>query len=131
MATELKNILDGLNEAQVAAATSDAAAILCIAGAGSGKTQTLAARVAYLVTAKRYSPHNVLVLTFTNKAAREMQERIVDYLTFGVPHVWVLDPRTQRAYLYTSEGSREVKDALHTENPEIVVPLEKAFAESQ
>jgi DNA helicase-2/ATP-dependent DNA helicase PcrA len=80
MATELRNILDGLNEAQVAAATSDAAAILCIAGAGSGKTQTLAARVAHLVTTKRYSPHNILVLTFTNKAAREMQERIVSIL---------------------------------------------------
>jgi Uma2 family endonuclease len=61
----------------------------------------------------------------------EMQERIDDYLSFGVPNVWVLDPRTKRAYLYTPEGSREVKDALRTQNPEIVVPLEELFAESK
>jgi Uma2 family endonuclease len=61
----------------------------------------------------------------------EMQERIDDYLSFGVPNVWVLDPRTQRAYLYTREGSREVKDALRTQNPDIMIPLEEVFAESK
>ncbi len=57
----------------------------------------------------------------------EMQERIEDYLSFRVPHVWVIDPRTKRAYLYTSGGNREEKEALSTQNPEIVVPLRELF----
>jgi Uma2 family endonuclease len=43
---------------------------------------------------------------------QEMQERIEDYLTFGVPCVWVIDPRTRRAFIYTSDGMREAKDGL-------------------
>lgn len=58
----------------------------------------------------------------------EMQERIDDYLSFGVRYVWVIDPRTKRAYVHTSEGIRETKDALRTQNPEIVVPLDELFA---
>ncbi len=57
----------------------------------------------------------------------EMQERIEDYLSFGVPYVWVLDPRTKRAYLHTSDGNREEKQALRTQNPEIVVQLQVVF----
>ena len=60
----------------------------------------------------------------------EMQERIDDYLSFGVRSVWVIDPRTKRAYLHTSEGIRETKDALRTQNPNIVVPLDELFAQS-
>ncbi|GMR21869.1 MAG: hypothetical protein BMS9Abin37_0189 [Acidobacteriota bacterium] len=59
----------------------------------------------------------------------EMQDRIDDYLSFGVPYVWVLDPRTKRAYVYTSEASHEVKDALRTQNPAIAVPLSELFSE--
>ena len=59
----------------------------------------------------------------------EMQDRIDDYLSFGVPYVWVLDPRTKRAYVVTSEASHEVKDALHTQNPAIAVPLSELFSE--
>ena len=58
----------------------------------------------------------------------EMQERIEDYLSFGVPYVWVIDPRTKRAYVYTSGGSREEKETLHTPNPEILVPLIEIFS---
>jgi Uma2 family endonuclease len=54
----------------------------------------------------------------------EMQERIDDYLSFGVKYVWVVDPRTRRAFVYTSESVREVKDGiLRTEDPDIIVPL--------
>jgi len=54
----------------------------------------------------------------------EMQERINDYLAFGVPYVWVVDPLAKRAYIHTAEGSREAKDGfLRTENPEMVVPI--------
>jgi Uma2 family endonuclease len=55
---------------------------------------------------------------------QEMQERIDDYLAFGVPYVWLIHPRTRRAFVYTIEGVREVKDGvLRTEKPEIRVPL--------
>jgi Uma2 family endonuclease len=61
----------------------------------------------------------------------EMQERIDDYLSFGVRSVWVIDPRTKRAYVHTLEGIRETKDALRTQNPDIVVPLDELFAQSR
>jgi Uma2 family endonuclease len=57
-----------------------------------------------------------------------MQDRIDDYLTMGVPHVWVINPRSRRAFVYTTEGSHEAKDGiLRTENPELVVPLAEVF----
>jgi Uma2 family endonuclease len=57
-----------------------------------------------------------------------MQQRIDDYVAFGVRYVWVVDPQTRKAWIYTSEGSREVRDGmLRTENPEILVPLETVF----
>lgn len=60
----------------------------------------------------------------------EMQERISDYLAFGVSYVWVVDPRSRRGYIYTSDGSREAKDGvLRTTNPDIAVPLAEMFAE--
>jgi len=59
----------------------------------------------------------------------EMQERIDDYLAFGVPYVWLLNPKTKRAQVYTAEGMREAKQGvLRTENPEIVVPLAEIFS---
>jgi Uma2 family endonuclease len=59
----------------------------------------------------------------------EMQERIKDYLSFGVSYVWVIDPRTQQAFIHTSGAIREATDALRTENPQIVVPLTELFGE--
>jgi Uma2 family endonuclease len=57
-----------------------------------------------------------------------MQQKIDDYLAFGVSYVWVVDPQTRKAWIYTSEGSREVRDGmLRTENPEILVPLDAVF----
>lgn len=54
----------------------------------------------------------------------EMQERIDDYLAFGVPYVWVIDPRTRRAFEYARDGMREAKDGiLSTTNPDIRVVL--------
>ena len=60
----------------------------------------------------------------------ELQERIDDYLSFGVPYVWVVDPRTKRAYVYTSEATLEVKDVLRTRNPDIAVPLSELFSDN-
>ena len=58
-----------------------------------------------------------------------MQERIDDYLRFGVPHVWVLDPRTKRAYDYGATGMQEAGDGmLRMAKPEIEVPLAEIFS---
>ena len=58
----------------------------------------------------------------------EMQERIDDYLAFGVPYVWVVDPRTRRAYIHTASGAVEAKDGvLRTAEPELSVPLAEIF----
>ena len=56
-------------------------------------------------------------------------DRVNDFLTFGVSHVWVLDPRTKRAYDYTAAGMREVKDGvLRTDDPQIAIPLTEIFS---
>ena len=56
------------------------------------------------------------------------QEKIEDYLEMGVPHVWVIDPRTRRGYHYTSDGMREAKDGiLRTSSPDIAVPIAELF----
>ncbi len=58
-----------------------------------------------------------------------MLERIDDYLAFGVSHVWVIDPRTKRAYDYTATGMREAKDGvLRADDPHIAVPLAEIFS---
>ena len=58
----------------------------------------------------------------------EMQERIDDYLSFGVKYVWIVDPATHRGYVHTSEGSREAKDGLlRTADPSIEVALSGLF----
>ncbi len=59
----------------------------------------------------------------------DVQDKIDDYLTFGVRYVWVLDPIRRRAWVHTAAGSYEAKDGvLRTENPEIAVPLAEIFA---
>ncbi|NRQ51954.1 ATP-dependent helicase [Brevibacillus sp. HD1.4A] len=69
-------LLDGLNTEQRQAATSDSKVILCLAGAGTGKTKTLTTRIAYLHDEKRVGTSNMLALTFTRLAGLEMKERI-------------------------------------------------------
>jgi Uma2 family endonuclease len=60
----------------------------------------------------------------------QMQERISDYLQMGVPYVWLVDPRSRRAWIYTSDAIGEVKDGvLRTRQPDIEVPLAEIFAE--
>lgn len=76
----MNDILNSLNPNQQEAVRNIDGPVLIIAGAGSGKTRTLAHRVAYLIKEKNIYPQNVLAVTFTNKAAGEMKERIVDLL---------------------------------------------------
>ena len=74
------DILQGLNSAQRTAVTSEAEVLQVLAPPGSGKTKTLTSRVAYLVRERQFKPWNIIVCTFTVKAAREMQERIRSFV---------------------------------------------------
>ncbi len=83
------DILKKLNPQQHEAVTSPAHQILVLAGPGSGKTRVLTQRIAYLVNEQQVNPGNILAVTFTNKAAREMRERLERMLSKGVVALWL------------------------------------------
>src|ERR1700759_1781027 len=90
LATETDQLLDGLNPQQRKAVLHEGSPLLIVAGAGSGKTAVLTRRIAYLLAARDVSPGQVLAITFTNKAAAEVRERVVALIgARAVPSMWV------------------------------------------
>jgi len=82
-------ILNNLNPAQEEAVTSDKKHLLVLAGAGSGKTRVLVHRIAWKIQVDGVSPYSILAVTFTNKASREMRERIDELLGMSLRGMWV------------------------------------------
>ncbi|HIG65742.1 MAG TPA: DNA helicase II [Methyloprofundus sp.] len=82
-------IINSLNDAQREAVSAPPRSMLILAGAGSGKTRVLVHRIAWLIKVEHISPHNLLAVTFTNKAAKEMRTRVEDLLNISARSMWI------------------------------------------
>ena len=101
-----KRILEGLNEKQREAVTTTEGPVMIIAGPGSGKTRALTHRIAYLLATGTAQPRDIIALTFTNKAAGEMQERVQRLVGDDTKGMWVGTFHSAFARLLRTEGDK-------------------------
>ena len=120
-------ILDGLNPEQLAAVRHDTGPQLVIAGAGTGKTQVITRRIAHLIAAGKAKPPQILALTFTEKAAREMEERLYELIgweSFQVPVMTFHAFGAELLGRFASHIGRSVRGGLLNETQKTLLLLQ-------
>ena len=108
-AEHLKELLEGLNEPQREAVTHGEGPLLILAGAGSGKTRVLVHRIAFLIYTDQAQSGEILAITFTNKAAKEMRSRVEQLLGRGMgarPPMWLMTFHAACARILRTEAER-------------------------
>ena len=119
-----QRLLEGLNDAQRAAVTHFGTPLLIVAGAGSGKTRVLTNRIAYLLAAREVEPGQILAITFTNKAAGEMKDRVAGLVGRQARIMWVSTFHSACVRILRAEHDvrRPQVDLLHLRRGRLAAP---------